>query len=94
MRKKFSEPREQWHGLSETDTSEKLDHRLPSQMPAERRAEVTEKIISRMRDRGVIIDATDLDPALDRDEEDKRNDVDIDLTLEPVAADDVTTATT
>ncbi len=51
--------RHHWHGLSETDLREKLAQTRANRMPDERREVVTEKIIGRMRDRGVIIDVTD-----------------------------------
>ncbi len=57
--RKCAQQRHHWHGLSETDVREKLDQKLANRMPDERREVVTEKIIGRMRDRGVIIDVTD-----------------------------------
>jgi hypothetical protein len=57
--KKGSQRREEWHGLTETDARERLDQRLPNRMPEERRAAVTDKIVERMRDRGVLVDLTD-----------------------------------
>ncbi len=57
--RKCAQQRQHWHGLSETDVREKLDQKLANRMPDERREVVTEKIIGRMRDRGVIIDVTD-----------------------------------
>ncbi len=83
--KKCSRQRDQWHGLSEADAREKLDHRLPSQMPDERRAAVTDKIIGRMRDRGVLIADPEFDDA------NHETDLDIDLTARPVELTDDTT---
>jgi hypothetical protein len=80
--KKCSRQRDRWNGLSETDAREKLDHRLPSRMPDERRAAVTDKIIGRMRDRGMIDPDAELDIAADD------ADGDLDLTVEPVETDD------
>jgi len=90
--KKCSKQRDQWHGLSETDARERLDHRLPSRIPDERRAAMTDKIIGRMRDRGAIVDDTDVgDDAKDNAGEKADDTVDLDLTAPSVETDDVTT---
>jgi len=90
IKKKCSQQRDQWHGLSENDVREKLDHRLPSRMPDDRRAAMTDKIVGRMRDRGVIVDEADtsVDGAVD---DVARDGVDIDLTAQPTETDDATT---
>ena len=90
MKKRCSQQRDQWHGLSENDVREKLDHRLPSRIPDDRRAAMTDKIVGRMRDRGVIIEEGDIsvDSAA---EEVAHGGVDIDLTAQPTEADDATT---
>ncbi len=44
----------EWHGLTEPEVREKLDARLPGRMPDEKRAAVTEKVVSTMRERGVL----------------------------------------
>jgi len=75
--KKASKQREEWHDISEADARSKLDERLPNRMPDEKRAEVTDKIVDKMRERGVIVD-DDID-------------VDVDLTEQPVADEDATT---
>jgi len=59
--KKASQQREEWHDISEADARSKLGDRLPSRMPEEKRAEVTDKIVDKMRERGVIVDDVDLD---------------------------------
>jgi hypothetical protein len=76
--KKASQQREEWHDISEADARSKLDQRLPSRMPEEKKAEVTDKIVDKMRERGVIIDDTEAD---------------IDLTEQPAAADKDATTT-
>jgi hypothetical protein len=80
--RKGSQQREEWHGLTETDARERLDQRLPTRMPEDRRAAVTDKIVERMRDRGVLADEVETDIGLD-----------VDLTDQPVDADEVTAPT-
>jgi len=92
MKKMCAQQRGHWQGLSETDAREKLDHRLPSRIPDERRAAMTDKIIGRMRDRGAIVDDTDVgDDAKDNAGEKADDTVDLDLTAPSVETDDVTT---
>lgn len=43
-----------WHGLTEVELRQKLDSRLPSQMPDEKRASVADKVVANMHKRGVI----------------------------------------
>ncbi len=89
MKKKCSQQREQWHGLSETDVREKLDQRLPSRIPDDRRVAMTDRIVGQMRDRGVIVDEVVLDEADDN----VYDTVDIDLTAQPIEADQAPTTT-
>ena len=44
----------EWQGLTESQVREKLDSRLPGRMPDEKRAGVTDKVVSKMRERGVL----------------------------------------
>ena len=57
--KKQSARREEWHGMTEEQARERLGERLPNKMPDEKKAMVTDKIVTRMRDKGIIIDLTD-----------------------------------
>lgn len=59
--KKSSQRREEWHGLSEAEAREKLEQRLPSRMPEDRREAMTDKIVGKMRERGVLEDDTTVD---------------------------------
>ncbi len=43
-----------WQGLTEAQVREKLDSRLPGRMPDEKRAGVADKVVSKMRERGVL----------------------------------------
>ena len=56
LAKRQAAQRAEWHGLTETQVREKLDDRLPGAMPDEARAVVAEKIVEKMRTRGVIVD--------------------------------------
>ena len=44
----------EWEGMTETDVRAKLDARLPEQMPAEKRAEIADKVVGKMREKGVL----------------------------------------
>ena len=44
----------EWQGLTESQVREKLDSRLPGRMPDEKRAGVADKVVSKMRERGVL----------------------------------------
>lgn len=44
----------EWTGLTEPQVREKLEARLPGRMPNEKRAAVADKVVSKMRERGVI----------------------------------------
>lgn len=44
----------EWQGLTEPEVRAKLDARLPDKVPADKRAEIADKIVGTMRDRGVL----------------------------------------
>ncbi len=44
----------EWQGLSEAQVREKVEQRMPSRVPAEKREEVADKVVTAMRDRGVL----------------------------------------
>ena len=46
----------EWTGLTETQVREKLDAKLPDRMPDEKRTEVAEKVVSKMQERGLILE--------------------------------------
>lgn len=66
--------RQEWTGLSESEARTKLDQKLPSRIPEERRAAMADRIIDTMRDRGVIV------------ADEPAGEVDLDLTEQPAAA--------
>ena len=49
----------EWHGMTEEQARARLGERLPGKMPDEAKAAVTDKIVDKMRDKGVIVDLTD-----------------------------------
>ena len=55
---KAKEDRERWQGLSEDDVRERLDHRLPNQIPDEKRQAIADTIVTKMKDRGALTDDT------------------------------------
>jgi len=48
--------KEEWEGLTEPQVREKLDSKLPNRVPTEKRSEIADKVVSKMRDRGVLAD--------------------------------------
>lgn len=44
----------EWEGLAESDVRAKLDARLPDKVPADKRAEIADKIVGKMREKGVL----------------------------------------
>ena len=44
----------EWQGLTEPQVREKLDSKLPTRIPDEKRAEVADKVVAKMRERGVL----------------------------------------
>ena len=44
----------EWHGLTESEARSKLDTKLPSKIPTEKRSAISDKVVAKMRDRGVI----------------------------------------
>ncbi len=48
----------EWAGLTEAEVRAKLDARLPDKMPPEKQAMVADKVVAKMRDRGVLIEDT------------------------------------
>lgn len=49
----------EWMGLTEPQVREKLETRLPSRIPDDKRAAVADKVVSKMRERGVIREEDD-----------------------------------
>lgn len=44
----------EWQGLTESQVREKLDSQLPSRMPDEKRDDVANKVVSKMREHGAL----------------------------------------
>lgn len=44
----------EWQGLTESEVRAKLDARLPDKMPPEKQAAVADKVVGKMRERGVL----------------------------------------
>jgi len=57
--KKLTAGKDDWTNLTEDEARQRLHDRFPDRMPEEKKDVVTEKIVSKMRDKGVIIDLTE-----------------------------------
>lgn len=51
----------EWRGLTESEARSKLDTKLPDKIPAEKRSQISDKVVAKMREHGVISDDA-LDP--------------------------------
>jgi hypothetical protein len=49
----------EWHGLTESEARAKLDAKLPDRIPEEKRTQISDKVVTKMRDRGIIVDDAD-----------------------------------
>jgi hypothetical protein len=54
LKKAAEQDPSEWKGLSETEARSKLATKLPARMPDEVRTEITDKIVGKMREKGVI----------------------------------------
>ena len=59
-----------WEGLTESEVRDKLETRLPKRMPGEKRAAVADKVVSKMREKGALVQ--DEDPSVDASTDDVR----------------------
>ena len=46
----------EWEGLSESQVRDKLDAHLPDRVPDDKRAEVADKVVAKMRSRGKLVE--------------------------------------
>lgn len=44
----------EWQGLTETQVRDKLESKLPAKVPQDKRAEIADKVVHNMRDRGML----------------------------------------
>lgn len=45
----------EWHGLTESQARSKLDAKLPSRIPDDKRSMISDKVMAKMRDKGIVI---------------------------------------
>lgn len=55
--KVIEQQKAQWQGLTEAEARRKLDAKIPDAVPSDKRTEIADKIVSGMRDKGVLADA-------------------------------------
>ena len=51
-----SPQRSEWHGLTESEARSKLDAKLPGKIPNDKRTMISDKMVGKMRERGVIVE--------------------------------------
>ncbi len=62
--KKATSGREsEWQGLTEGEARAKLDAKLPDRIPEEKRTQISDKVVGKMRDRGIIVEDADAESA-------------------------------
>ena len=54
--KAVSMNKSKWKGMTESDVRAKLDARLPDKVPADKRTEIADKIVGKMKEKGAIAD--------------------------------------
>ena len=54
IKKAMSHRQSEWRGLSESEARSRLDARLPSRIPDDKRTAISDKVVAKMRDRGVL----------------------------------------
>ena len=59
IKKAMSHRESEWRGLSESEARSRLDEKLPSRIPDDKRAAISDKVVAKMRDRGVLREDTD-----------------------------------
>jgi len=52
--KLMASKKEEWQGLSEAEVRQRVEQRMPGRVPDEKRAAVADKVVSKMRERGVL----------------------------------------
>ena len=77
--KKLMSSRDDWTNLTEDEARQRLRDRFPDRLPDDTKEVVTDKIVSKMKEKGAIIDLT----------RDEPSDIDLDTVAAPAdAADD------
>jgi len=71
-KKSKSHRESEWRGLTESEVRSKLEMKLPDKIPAEKRSAISDKVVAKMRERGVISE----DPAVLDDAGDLADDAD------------------
>lgn len=73
VKKASSHRASEWHGLTEAELRSKLDEKLPSRIPDEKREAISDKVVEKMRERGHLGD----DAAAGDEPEDEAETVDL-----------------
>lgn len=82
--KKLMSSRDDWTNLTEDEARQRLRDRFPDRLPDDTKEVVTDKIVSKMKEKGAIIDLT----------RDEPSDIDLDTVTAPAdATDDAVTTT-
>ena len=53
----------EWRGLTESQARSKLDAKLPSRIPDDKRSMISDKVMAKMRDKGIIIEDVSDEPS-------------------------------
>ena len=60
IKKAGSHRKAEWRGLTESEIRSKLDAKLPGRIPDDKRSAISDKVVAKMRDRGVIDEDPDV----------------------------------
>ncbi len=76
----------EWQGLTESEVRHKVETSIPSRVPEGKRTDVADRVVAKMRDRGVLADENKQEP--DPDLHDSSATGDAPTESEPPAAED------
>lgn len=66
LARKAMADRQEWEGLSEDELRSRIDERLPNQISGDKREQIAETIVTKMKDRGALAEDTiDVDEPID-----------------------------
>ncbi|MDH3680622.1 MAG: hypothetical protein OEV40_11795 [Acidimicrobiia bacterium] len=67
VKKILGERTAEWQGLTGAEVRQKLEDRIPSRVPDDRRTAVADRVVAKMRDRGALVDEDDERPGAESD---------------------------
>ena len=79
-----------WEGLTESEVRDKIESGLPKQVPSEKRAEIADKVVTGMREGGVLGDEEEPPPSAETDPDHGAGEPDLDDANASQESDEIT----